>query len=125
MLWWIQSARIPWPRSCGVAKKGGFIVSLVAQPDPVELEDHQIRGAPLSVEPNSDELAEITKLIDVKKVKVIVSHTYALADAVKAQERASTNPRKSSFSSEVGLRVGGEVVIGFRQREGLDEFVVV
>jgi NADPH:quinone reductase-like Zn-dependent oxidoreductase len=54
-------------RSCGVAKKGGFIVSLVAQPDPVELENHQIRGAPLSVEPNSDELAEITKLIDLKR----------------------------------------------------------
>src|SRR5207249_1756348 len=56
-------------RSYGVVKKGGFIVSLVARPDRAELEKHGIRGAPMSVVPNSDELAEITKLIDAKKVK--------------------------------------------------------
>lgn len=77
-------------RSYGVVKKGGFIVSLVARPDPVELEKHQIRGAPMNVEPNSDELGQITNLIDAKKVTVIVSQTFALADAAKAQEQAAT-----------------------------------
>ena len=43
-------------RSYGVVKKGGFIVSLVAEPEQAELAKHGIRGAPLSVEPNSDEL---------------------------------------------------------------------
>src|SRR5437867_11280739 len=42
-------------RSYGVVKKGGFIVSLVARPDPAELDKHGIRGAPISVEPNSSE----------------------------------------------------------------------
>src|SRR3989442_1559881 len=40
-------------RSYGVVKKGGFIVSLVARPNPAELEKHGIRGAPMSVDPNS------------------------------------------------------------------------
>jgi NADPH:quinone reductase-like Zn-dependent oxidoreductase len=77
-------------RSYGVVKKGGFIVSLVARPDPAELEKHGIRGAPMGVDPNSAELAELTKLIDAKKVKVVVSQTFALAEAAKAQEQAAT-----------------------------------
>src|SRR6266516_5345580 len=77
-------------RSYGVVKKGGFIVSLVARPNLAELEKHEIRGAPMSVDPNSAELAEITKLIDEKKVKMVVSQTFPLADAAKAQEQAAT-----------------------------------
>src|SRR5437016_4136685 len=49
-------------RSYGVVKKGGFIVSLVARPDRAELDKRGIRGAALSVEPNSDELAKIGRL---------------------------------------------------------------
>src|SRR5713101_4420530 len=78
-------------RSYGIVKKGGIIVSLVAQPDQAELDKHGIRGAPLSVEPNSDELAEITKLIDERKIKVIVSQTLPLAEAAKAQAQADTH----------------------------------
>jgi NADPH:quinone reductase-like Zn-dependent oxidoreductase len=77
-------------RSYGVLKKGGFLVTIVARPDPAELEKHGIRGSSLSVAPNSDQLAEITKLIDDKKINVIVSQTFALADAVKAQEQVET-----------------------------------
>lgn len=77
-------------RSYGVLKKGGFLVTIVAGPDPAELKKHAIRGSSLSVAPNSDELAEITKLIDDKKIKVIVSQTLPLTDAAKAQEQAET-----------------------------------
>ena len=77
-------------RSYGVVKKGGFIVSLVARPDRAELDKRGIRGAALSVEPNSDELAEIGKLIDQKKIKVIVSQTFPLAEATKAHEQVAT-----------------------------------
>src|SRR5207248_3027723 len=63
-------------RSYGVVKNGGIIVSLVARPDPAELEKHGIRGEALSVDPNSDELSEIGKLIDEKKINVIVSQTF-------------------------------------------------
>jgi NADPH:quinone reductase-like Zn-dependent oxidoreductase len=78
-------------RSYGVVKKGGFIVSLVAEPEQAELDKHGIRGAPLSVEPNSDELAEISKLIDQKKIKVIISQVLPLSDAAKAQAQADTH----------------------------------
>jgi NADPH:quinone reductase-like Zn-dependent oxidoreductase len=77
-------------RSYGVVKKGGIIVSIVARPKDSELDKHGIRGAALSVEPNSEELAEIGKLIDEKKIKVIVSQTFPLSEAKKAQEQVAT-----------------------------------
>jgi len=77
-------------RSYGVVKKGGIIVSLVARPNQSKVEKHGIRGAALSVEPNSDELAEIGNLIDDKKIKVFVSQTFPLAEAKKAQEQVAT-----------------------------------
>src|SRR5437879_7637970 len=88
-------------RSYGVVKKGGFIVSLVGRPNPPDLEKHGIRGAPMSVDPNSAELAEITKLIDARKVKVIVSQTFALADAAKAQEQAATGHTRGKIVLKV------------------------
>ncbi len=78
-------------RSYGVVKKGGFIVTLVAEPDKAELDKHGIHGASLGVEPNSDELAQIGKLIDDKKIKVIVSQVLPLTDASKAQAQADTH----------------------------------
>jgi NADPH:quinone reductase-like Zn-dependent oxidoreductase len=77
-------------RSYGVVKKGGIIVSLVARPKESELEKHGIRGTPLNVEANSEELAEIGKLIDDKKIKVIVSQTFPLSEAMKAQQQVAT-----------------------------------
>jgi NADPH:quinone reductase-like Zn-dependent oxidoreductase len=88
-------------RSYGVVKKGGFIVSLVAQPDPAELETHGIRGAPLSVQPNSDELAQIGKLIDEKKIKVIISQVLPLAEAGKAQAQAETHHTRGKIVLKV------------------------
>src|ERR1700736_4044664 len=68
-------------RSYGALKKGGFISTLVSRLDQTELDKHGIHGASISVKPDSSELAEITKLIDDKKIKVIVSQTFPLADA--------------------------------------------
>ncbi len=88
-------------RSYGIVKKGGFIVSLVARPDQAELDKHGIRGASLSVEPNSDELAEIGRLIDAKKIKVIVSQTLPLAEAAKAQAQADTHHTRGKIVLKV------------------------
>jgi NADPH:quinone reductase-like Zn-dependent oxidoreductase len=77
-------------RSYGVVKKGGIIVSLVARPKESELEKHGIRGAALSVDPNSEELSEIGRLIDEKKIRVFVSQTFPLSEAMKAQEQVAT-----------------------------------
>jgi len=88
-------------RSYGVVKKGGFIVSLVAEPEQAELDKHGIRGAPLSVEPNSDELAEISKLIDEKKIKVIISQVLPLSDAAKAQAQTDTHHTRGKIVLKV------------------------
>jgi NADPH:quinone reductase-like Zn-dependent oxidoreductase len=88
-------------RSYGVVKKGGFIVSLVAGPDPVELEKHGIHGSDLSVAPNSGELAEITKLIEQKKIKVVVSNALPLTEAAKAQEQAATRHTRGKIVLKV------------------------
>ena len=78
-------------RSYGVVKKGGIIVSLVSRVDQAELDKHEIRGTPIAAKPNADELTEITKLIDEKKIKPIVSQVMPLTDAVKADEQAATH----------------------------------
>src|SRR5438876_11495198 len=91
-------------RSYGVVKKGGIIVSLVARPKESELEKHGIRGTALNAEPNSGELAEIGRLIDDKKIKVVVSQTFPLSEAMKAQEQVATGHTRG----KVVLKVADE-----------------
>jgi NADPH:quinone reductase-like Zn-dependent oxidoreductase len=66
-------------------------LSLVARVDQNELSRHSIHGAALSVGPKSEELTEIGKLIDQKKIKVIVSQTLPLSEAKRAQEQVATD----------------------------------
>ena len=73
-----------------MVKKGGFIATLVSRLDQAELDKRGIRGASISVKPDANELAEITKLIDERKIKPIVSLVLPLSDAAKAQEQAAT-----------------------------------
>src|SRR5438552_2156804 len=44
-------------RSYDVVKKGGIVMSLVARPDPVELEKRGIRGAAISGHPEAEDIA--------------------------------------------------------------------
>jgi NADPH:quinone reductase-like Zn-dependent oxidoreductase len=88
-------------RSYAVVKKGGFIVSIVPGPDPGELEKHGIRGKFISEEPDADELAEIAKLIDQKKIKVIVSQTFPLSEAINAQEQIATGHTRGKIVLKV------------------------
>jgi NADPH:quinone reductase-like Zn-dependent oxidoreductase len=77
-------------RSYPIVKKGGIIVSLTDRVDQAQLDKYGIRGASLVVQNNGDELAQIGKLIDEKKIKVIVSETFSLAEADKAEAKADT-----------------------------------
>jgi NADPH:quinone reductase-like Zn-dependent oxidoreductase len=88
-------------RSYGVVKKGGFIVTLVARVDQAELDKHGIRGASLNVKPDSHELAEIGRLIDENQIKVVVSQTFQLADAAKAQEQVATGHTRGKIILKV------------------------
>jgi NADPH:quinone reductase-like Zn-dependent oxidoreductase len=91
-------------RSYGVVKKGGIVMSLVARPDPVELEKRGIRGAGISVHPDADDLAEIAQLIDSGKIKPIVTQVLPLSEAIAAQQQAATHHTRG----KVVLRIADE-----------------
>jgi NADPH:quinone reductase-like Zn-dependent oxidoreductase len=86
-------------RSYGVVKKSGVIVSIVESPDQAELDKRGIRGAGLGVQLNSDELAEIGRLIDANEIKVVVSQTFPLADARLIDKSSITRAGKSFSNS--------------------------
>ena len=91
-------------RSYGVVKKGGIVMSLVARPDPVELQKHGIRSASISVHPDTADLTEIAQLVDAGKIKPVVTEVLPLNDAVKAQQQAATHHTRG----KVVLRIADE-----------------
>jgi len=78
-------------RSYDVMKKGGIVMSLVARPDPVELEKRGIRGGAISVHPDAEDLAEIARLVDSGKIKPVVTEVLPLSEAIAAQRQAETH----------------------------------
>jgi NADPH:quinone reductase-like Zn-dependent oxidoreductase len=92
-------------RSYGVVKKGGMLATLVARLDHAELEKHGIRGASISVKPNAEQLAEITGLIEAKKLRSIVTQVLPLSEGAKADEQAATHHTRG----KVVLKVAEEV----------------
>jgi NADPH:quinone reductase-like Zn-dependent oxidoreductase len=78
-------------RSYDVVKKGGIVMSLVARPDPVELQKRGIRGVGISVHPDVDDLTEIAQLIDAGKIKPTVTQVLPLSGAIAAQQQAATH----------------------------------
>jgi 2-desacetyl-2-hydroxyethyl bacteriochlorophyllide A dehydrogenase len=78
-------------RSCKVVKKGGIICTLVGAEKPAGVEHLGIRVTGLWVKPNAQQLSEIAKLIDDKKLKPMVTQELPLSDGVKALEQAATH----------------------------------
>lgn len=95
-------------RSYGVVKKGGFIATLVARLDQAELDQRGIRGASIMAKPDSKELGEITKLIEAKQVKPVVTRMLALADAVNAQQQIATHHTRGKIVLKVADEPVGE-----------------
>jgi 2-desacetyl-2-hydroxyethyl bacteriochlorophyllide A dehydrogenase len=91
-------------RSYGVVKKGGIVMSLVARPDPAEIKKRGIRGAGISVHPDSEDLAEIAQLIDAGKIKPIVTQVLPMSEAIAAQQQAATHHTRG----KVVLRIADE-----------------
>ncbi len=74
-----------------MVRKGGIIATLVARPDQGELDRRGIRGVSMAVKPDAQGLAEITQLIDEKKIKPVVTQTLPLTDAAEALRQAATH----------------------------------
>jgi NADPH:quinone reductase-like Zn-dependent oxidoreductase len=91
-------------RSYGVVKKGGIVMSLVARPEPVELEKRGLRGVTIFAHADAEDLTEIARLIDAGKIKPIVTKILPLSDAVAAQEQAATHHTRG----KVVLRIASD-----------------
>src|SRR5207248_5832254 len=88
-------------RSYPIVKKGGILVGLVGRVDQAELDKYGIRGVSLEAEYNGDQLAEIGKLIDANKIKVVISETFPLADAATALTKANTRHARGKIVLKV------------------------
>src|SRR2546421_1497192 len=78
-------------RSYGVVKKGGVIVSITDEPDQSECAKRGITCSRMGAHPDSKVLDDLTNLIEAGKIKPIVSQTFALPEASKAQEQIETH----------------------------------
>jgi NADPH:quinone reductase-like Zn-dependent oxidoreductase len=88
-------------RSYAMVKKGGIIITLISRCDPAELAKHGIRGESLASHPDANELAEITKLIEDKKLRPIVTQVLPLTDAAKATEQAETHHTRGKIALKI------------------------
>ena len=77
-------------RSYGVVKKGGIIVSIVDEPEQAALDARGIRGVALRSTPKANVLEELTRLIDAKKMKPVVSQVLPLSEVAKAHDQIAT-----------------------------------
>ncbi len=88
-------------RSYGVVRKGGIVMSLVARPDPAELEKYGIRGATIFSHADAANLAEIAHLIDAGKIKPIVTQILPLSEAIAAQRQAETHHTRGKIVLQI------------------------
>jgi NADPH:quinone reductase-like Zn-dependent oxidoreductase len=88
-------------RSYDVVKKGGIVVSILDQPNPIELAKRGIRGEVILVRPNGEQLAEIATLIEAGKIKPTISMTMPLAEAAKAHEQIETGHTRGKIVLKV------------------------
>jgi NADPH:quinone reductase-like Zn-dependent oxidoreductase len=71
-------------RSWKLLKRGGALVSTLAEPSQETALQYGVRALRYTVEANGSELAEITNLVVSGKVKPHVEKTFRLEEAVRA-----------------------------------------
>lgn len=73
-------------RSFQVLKKGGVLVTLVQPPSPESAEKYGVKAEMLNMQPNAEQLAEITELAANGKLKTHVETVLQFSEIVKAHE---------------------------------------
>ncbi len=73
-------------RSWKTLKPGGILVSIASPPSAEVAAKHRVRQAFVFTQPNAEQLAEIARLVDAEKLKVIVETILPLSDATRGQE---------------------------------------
>ncbi|MFZ3309015.1 MAG: NADP-dependent oxidoreductase [Xanthobacteraceae bacterium] len=73
-------------RSWNVLRRGGTMVSTLAEPSQEQARAKGVRAMRYTAKENGSELEEIGRLIDEGKVKPKIARTYGLAEAASAQD---------------------------------------
>jgi NADPH:quinone reductase-like Zn-dependent oxidoreductase len=73
-------------RSWQILKRGGVLVSTLKEPSKEQAAARGARGCRYTTQESGAELAEIGRLIDADKVKVVIAKTFTLEQAAAAQE---------------------------------------
>ena len=73
-------------RSFKVLKRGGRLVSAVSEPPEDACQRHGVRGYMVAVQPNADQLSEISALIESGQVSPTIATTMPLENARQAHE---------------------------------------
>ena len=73
-------------RAWAQVKQGGAFASTMGMPAETEARAHGARASAVSTQTNGEQLAEIARLIDAGKVKVLISETVPLGSAWRAHE---------------------------------------
>ena len=77
-------------RSFKVLKRGGGLVSAVSEPPEDACQSHGIRGFMVAVQPNADQLTEISALIESGQLSTTIATTMPLENARQAHEMSQS-----------------------------------
>jgi NADPH:quinone reductase-like Zn-dependent oxidoreductase len=77
-------------RAFQTSKRGGFLVSTVSPPSAEKAKEFGVTVAMVAVRPNSDQLAEINRLVESGKLKVRVATVLPLAEVKKAHQLSAS-----------------------------------
>jgi NADPH:quinone reductase-like Zn-dependent oxidoreductase len=77
-------------RTFQTLKRGGFLVSTVSPPSPKKAKEFGVTVAMVTMMPKPDQLAEINRLIEGRKLKVRVATVLPLAEVKKAHQLSAS-----------------------------------
>lgn len=89
-------------QSFSLIKPGGRLVSTVQEPDQQLIAAHDVKAEAMLTEPNGEQLAQITKLIETNRVKPPVIHEFDLSDAAAAQSQSQSHHVEGKLVLKVG-----------------------
>ncbi len=76
-------------RSWQVIRPGGMLVSIVSPQPPAAAEGRDVRFAYFIVEPNREELSQISALLDAEQLRPVIDTVFPLSQARQAYEQAA------------------------------------
>lgn len=88
-------------KSWSVLRPGGAQVSIITPPSEERAAQAGMRGLYVFVQPNGDQLAEISRLIDNGKVRAMIDSVYPLEQAAEAHRKSQTGHARGKIVLDV------------------------